>query len=87
MNTARGVGGRFLLGPLRQAATAQVLNVVKEQQSTQPRSPSLCYGLRCSPPPSAGLSVALAAHPARWVQLRERERRRSNMRLCDGVFK
>jgi hypothetical protein len=70
INFARGVGGRFLLGPLRRAATAQALNVVEEQQSPHLRSPSLCYGLRCNPPPSAGLSVALAAHPARCVNLR-----------------
>jgi hypothetical protein len=72
MNTVRGVGGRFLLGPLRQAATAQALMAIHEQQCPHRRSPSLCYGLRCGPPHSAGLSVALAAHPARWVQLQKK---------------
>jgi hypothetical protein len=78
MNTVRGVGGRFLLVPLRRAATALALMAIGEQQCPQPRSPSLCYGLRCSPPHSAGLPVALAAHPARWVQLRKRGQRSSN---------
>ena len=69
MNTALGVGGHFLLGPLRRAATAQALSAQSACPSPQPRSPSPCYGLRCGPPPSTGLSVALAAHPALSVQL------------------
>jgi hypothetical protein len=73
MNTVRGVGGRFLLGPLRRAATAQAVIVINEPPSPHPRSLSRCYG----PSGEARLhqrasSVALAAHPARWVHLRKR---------------
>jgi hypothetical protein len=72
IDTACGVGGRFLLGPLRRATTAQALRARSACPSSFPRSPSLCYGLRCGPPHSAGLSVALATHPARWVQLQKK---------------
>ena len=86
MNVAREVGGRFLLGPLRQAATAQALIAIKEQQGPHLRSPSLRYGLRCGPPHSAGLFGRSCRPPRSLGSVAKGEVAKFKRNKSDGVF-
>ena len=78
MNIARGVGGRSLLGPLRQAATAQALKVVNKRKNDSRAILrfAMAYGAACLI--QLASSVALATHPARSVPSRRRRRLSSN---------
>lgn len=60
--------------PPRPAAAGRNCAGRRDQNTAQcvhPRSPPRCYGLRCGPPPSAGLSFALAA-PRSLGSIRDR---------------